>query len=68
MIDRMVEKTTSIIVWNPVGHPKSLAKLDVGGWVRMVLLWILLLLCTVCTQGRKQALGRWYPVVSLHGW
>lgn len=27
----------------------------------MVLLWILLLLCT---QGRKQALGRWYPVVQ----
>lgn len=34
MIDRMVEKTSSTIVWNPVGHPKSLAKLDVGGWVR----------------------------------
>lgn len=34
MIDRRVEKTTSISVWNPVGHPKSLAKLDVGGWVR----------------------------------
>lgn len=35
-----------------------------GRVVSMVLLWILLLLCTVCTQGRKQALGRWYPVVQ----